>query len=121
MAKLLKNPWLLGLVAAIATSLLGYLINQLPEVPNKQQNTPWIIAAAVGITLLVWLVAMLNSQSNSQAPSGARLVVKGNVVKGKGNRFGVQGHDADVSENKVVGEDQQFQVGDGTNSSGTQP
>lgn len=113
--KLQKNPVMLALIAALATSLLGYLINQLPEMPNKQQNTVWIILAVVFVTLVVWVVAV----SQNQSSSGARTVVRRNTLKGEGNQMRVSKQDAEVSDNIVQGKNQRFDVDNDPNSSGS--
>lgn len=113
--KLQKNPMILALIAAVATTVLGYLINQLPEMPNKEQNWVWIILAVVLVTVVVFVVAVLQNQSSS----GGRTVVRGNILKGKKNQMRVSQQDVEVRDNTIDGEEQSFSVENDPNSSGS--
>lgn len=65
---LIKHPIFLALVSAFSTSLLGYLINQLPEVPNKSENYRWIILAVAIVTAIVWIIGVRINQQPSPKP-----------------------------------------------------
>jgi hypothetical protein len=107
---MLKNPLLLALISAVSTSCVGYLINQLPEIPNKAQNGKWIFAAVVVITLVVWIVAILQNRSSSER-CNSRTRVRRNWLIGSHNKVAVKTHDVEISDNKLIGKEQELTVG----------
>jgi predicted NACHT family NTPase len=69
MNKLLKNPLLLFIFGAIATSLIGYLINQLPAIPDFRHKNSLIISAVIIVTLLIaWGTYQQSQQQPEDAP-----------------------------------------------------
>jgi eukaryotic-like serine/threonine-protein kinase len=64
MQKLFKNPLFLALLGAAAASAIGYLINQLPAIPNVPHKERWVTAGVVVLTLLVAWLAFCQSRSS---------------------------------------------------------
>jgi NADH:ubiquinone oxidoreductase subunit 4 (subunit M) len=105
-----KNPFLLALISAVSTSCIGYLINQLPEIPNKTQNSKWIFTAVIVITLVVWILAVLQNQFSIKQ-SNLRTVVRRNWLIGSRNKLAVRARDAEISENQLIGKEQELIIG----------
>ena len=99
----LVNSFVLALLAAIITGVSGYLINQFPELPNKEKNFPWIATAVAGTTLLVGVLAFLQQSPGPDRAGGA--VVRGNKIKGNRNEIRTNVPGANVSSNRVDGDD----------------
>ncbi|MBD2347028.1 NACHT domain-containing protein [Anabaena subtropica] len=70
MNKLLKNQLLLFIFGATATSLIGYLINQLPSIPDFRHKNLLIIGAVILVTLLIaWGTYQQSQQQPGDAPA----------------------------------------------------
>lgn len=69
MKKLLQNPLVLFFFGTIATSLIGYLINQLPTIPNFPYKTEIIFAIVLILTILTGLFTYWqNQEDNNHKP-----------------------------------------------------
>ncbi|MEH2142371.1 hypothetical protein [Nostoc sp.] len=69
MNKLLKNPLFLFIFGATATSLIGYLINQLPAIPDFPHKNLLIIGTVIIVTLLIaWGTYQQSQQQPEDAP-----------------------------------------------------
>jgi hypothetical protein len=106
-----RNSFVLALISAILFTALGYLINQLPELPNKVENRKWIILAVMVLTLLVWGIAMLTNKCSSlENGDNSRIIVRKNWMIGQRNKIEVSRQDTEVSENSLVGKDLNVEV-----------
>ncbi|WP_445628110.1 NACHT domain-containing protein [Nostoc sp. DSM 114167] len=68
MNKLFKNPLFLFIFGATATSLIGYLINQLPAIPDFPHKNSLIIGAVIIVTLLIAWGTYQQAQQQSEDP-----------------------------------------------------
>jgi flagellar basal body-associated protein FliL len=62
----LKHPVLLVFAGACLTTFLGYLINQMPEIPHKAENYRLIILAVVIVTMIIGIVGVKINSTTSQ-------------------------------------------------------
>ncbi|MGB3237560.1 MAG: hypothetical protein WBB29_04630 [Geitlerinemataceae cyanobacterium] len=105
------NQFLLYLVSGFITVLVGYLTNQLPNLPENWK--PWVPLALAVLTLIGSI--LLIQQSNS-GNSSARTKISGNRLDGK--QSSIKATDAVVEKNKLGGEGSSISTNDG---SGMQP
>jgi hypothetical protein len=107
----LANTFALSLLTAVVTTISGHLINQLPPVPNKEKNAPWIMATVIGATLTVGILTFLQ-QSSGQSETGSS-EASANKIKGNGNEIQARGPGANVNRNQVEGNDNSITAGSG--------
>jgi len=82
MNKLFKNPLYLFIFGATATSLIGYLINQLPTIPDFPYKNESIIAAVIIVTLLIaWGTYQQAQQQPENAPEQIYLNLRPQLLK----------------------------------------
>jgi hypothetical protein len=97
--------WFAVPVAALTPIVLSYVVNQLPEFPNKAQNAPWIIAAAIVLSFVVIIIAVVQARTQSNSATS----VKRNRMKGKGNQI-IVNRQATVTDNSLDGEDNHLSI-----------
>lgn len=98
----LLNSFVLALLTAVLTAISGHFINQLPEVPDKEKNVPWIVAVVVVATLAVGILAFLQQSPIANRAGG--MAIRGNKMIGDGNNIQLGALNVDVSDNLMKGD-----------------
>jgi hypothetical protein len=92
---------------------LAYLVNQLPNVPDNFR--PWVPFVMVPfVVLTVWFAV-----TTSETAKRRKTKFKGNTLSGKGAT--IEAVDADVTGNKLTGDNTKITTNDGTSGSGRKP
>ncbi|WP_448272686.1 hypothetical protein [Nostoc sp. DSM 114160] len=88
MNKLFKNPLFLFIFGATATSLIGYLINQLPAIPDFPHKNSLIIGAVIIVTLLIAWGTYQQAQQQSEDPTRTNRPNLKTAIAGSGRNKG---------------------------------
>jgi hypothetical protein len=90
--------FLLYLGSGLLAAFVGYLINQLPNLPDSLK--PWV---PIAIALLVIIGAIFAIKQSSQGAESSATVIRGTKIRGNRNR--VQARNALLENNTVTGDD----------------
>jgi DNA polymerase III delta prime subunit len=87
MKKLLKNPLFLFAFGAIAASIIGYLINQLPAIPDFPHKTEILFVSVFTFTMLAALIAYWQAkQQPEDAPANIDPTIRPRLLEAEATK-----------------------------------
>ena len=95
----------LYLISGLLSVLVGYFVNQLPNLPDHLK--PWVPAI---ITVLILVTAFVLIQQVDEDGASSTTVIKGNVLGGK--RSAINATNAVVQDNQLKGDDSSISTND---------
>jgi hypothetical protein len=97
--------FLLYLLSGLFAVVVGYFINQLPNLPDYLK--PWV-PAAIAVLIVVSAIVMIQQEKGNS--TSARTVIKGNHLQGKDSK--INANDAVVERNRLQGEGSSISTND---------
>jgi hypothetical protein len=92
-------------ISSLLSVLVGYFVNQLPNLPD--QLKPWVPAI---IAVLVLITAIVLIQQGGGERVTSKTVIEGNELAGK--RSTIKATDAEVRDNRLTGDGSSISTND---------